>query len=314
MRARARMVIDDTPLPRHRRQLLGPGRPPRGVRPPRRRRAGAVHRAGDVQLLGEARAHALDLVAPPQRPPRRRRPRPPDALRRPRHGAAAGARPGGRASSSAACASSACRACRSAPTSTAGTSTTPRSSRFFEAAQDLGAAVFVHPWDMLGGDRMQQYWLPWLVGMPAETRLAICSRDLRRRAGAAAALRIGFAHGGGSFPGIRPHRARLRRPARPRARSTTARAAPLPAGETAPPVLRRLAGPRRRRAPPSCPPVRRRARRARHRLPVPARRGRARRADRSLGLDPAAERAACSAAPRSSSSACRVALRRRRSA
>jgi branched-chain amino acid transport system permease protein len=28
---------------------------------------------------------------------------------------------------------------------------------------------------MLGRDRMTKYWLPWLVGMPAETCLAICS-------------------------------------------------------------------------------------------------------------------------------------------
>src|SRR5205807_8291554 len=39
----------------------------------------------------------------------------------------------------------------------------------FQAAEQLGAAVFVHPWDMLASDRMQKYWLPWLVGMPAET-------------------------------------------------------------------------------------------------------------------------------------------------
>ena len=45
----------------------------------------------------------------------------------------------------------------------------------FEAAADLGAAVFVHPWDMKGKERMGKYWLPWLVGMPAETALSICS-------------------------------------------------------------------------------------------------------------------------------------------
>ena len=37
------------------------------------------------------------------------------------------------------------------------------------------AAIFVHPWDMVGKERMPKYWLPWLVGMPAETSLAICS-------------------------------------------------------------------------------------------------------------------------------------------
>ena len=46
---------------------------------------------------------------------------------------------------------------------------------FFEAAEKLNAAIFVHPWDMIGKDKMNKYWLPWLVGMPAESSLAICS-------------------------------------------------------------------------------------------------------------------------------------------
>ena len=33
-----------------------------------------------------------------------------------------------------------------------------------EAAQELGAAVFVHPWDMMAKERMGKYWLGWLVG------------------------------------------------------------------------------------------------------------------------------------------------------
>src|ERR1043166_1332696 len=45
----------------------------------------------------------------------------------------------------------------------------------FKACEELGMCVFVHPWDMMGQDKMQKYWLPWLVGMPAETSLAICS-------------------------------------------------------------------------------------------------------------------------------------------
>lgn len=43
------------------------------------------------------------------------------------------------------------------------------------AAEETDCAVFVHPWDMMGGDLMKKYFLPWLVGMPAETSLAICS-------------------------------------------------------------------------------------------------------------------------------------------
>lgn len=71
----------------------------------------------------------------------------------------------------------------------------------FQAAADLGAAVFVHPWDMMGKDRMPKYWLPWLVGMPAETSLAICSIIFGGVLERLPNLRIGFAHGGGSFPG-----------------------------------------------------------------------------------------------------------------
>ena len=70
----------------------------------------------------------------------------------------------------------------------------------FECAADLGAAVFVHPWEMMGKEKMPQYWLPWLVGMPAETSLAICSVIFGGVLERLPKLRIGFAHGGGSFP------------------------------------------------------------------------------------------------------------------
>jgi aminocarboxymuconate-semialdehyde decarboxylase len=70
----------------------------------------------------------------------------------------------------------------------------------FEAARELGAAVFVHPWEMLGRDRMSKYWLPWLVGMPAETSLSICSMIFGGVFERLPGLRILFAHGGGAFP------------------------------------------------------------------------------------------------------------------
>jgi aminocarboxymuconate-semialdehyde decarboxylase len=72
---------------------------------------------------------------------------------------------------------------------------------FFEAASDLGAAIFVHPWDMMGEAKMPKYCLPWLVGMPAETSLAICSLIFGAVLERLPRLRICFAHGGGSFPG-----------------------------------------------------------------------------------------------------------------
>jgi aminocarboxymuconate-semialdehyde decarboxylase len=70
----------------------------------------------------------------------------------------------------------------------------------FEAAEALGACVFVHPWDMMAKEKMPRYWLPWLVGMPAETSLAICSLILGGVLERLPTLRIAFAHGGGAFP------------------------------------------------------------------------------------------------------------------
>jgi aminocarboxymuconate-semialdehyde decarboxylase len=70
----------------------------------------------------------------------------------------------------------------------------------FEAAEALGAAVFVHPWEMCGRDRMSKYWMQWLVGMPAETSLAMCSMIFGGVLEQFPKLRVAFAHGGGSFP------------------------------------------------------------------------------------------------------------------
>ena len=70
----------------------------------------------------------------------------------------------------------------------------------FEAAQDLDACIFVHPWKMLGQNRTRDHWLTWLVGMPAETALAICSLAMGGVLERLPNLRVSFAHGGGSFP------------------------------------------------------------------------------------------------------------------
>jgi aminocarboxymuconate-semialdehyde decarboxylase len=48
---------------------------------------------------------------------------------------------------------------------------------------------------------MSKYWLPWLVGMPAETSLAICSLIFGGVLERLPRLRVAFAHGGGAFPG-----------------------------------------------------------------------------------------------------------------
>lgn len=76
----------------------------------------------------------------------------------------------------------------------------PQVFEVFRACQDLDMAVFVHPWDMMGKSSMEKYWLPWLVGMPAETSLAICSMIFGGVFERLPNLRVAFAHGGGSFP------------------------------------------------------------------------------------------------------------------
>jgi aminocarboxymuconate-semialdehyde decarboxylase len=71
---------------------------------------------------------------------------------------------------------------------------------FLHHCADQGAAVFVHPWDMMAAQRMSKYMMPWTVGMPAETQLSLVTLIV---SGAfdrlPTSLRICFAHGGGSF-------------------------------------------------------------------------------------------------------------------
>ena len=76
----------------------------------------------------------------------------------------------------------------------------PQFFPFYEAAEKLGCSLFVHPWEMMGEDQMTKYWLPWLVGMPAETSRAICSMIFGGVFEKFPKLKVAFAHGGGSFP------------------------------------------------------------------------------------------------------------------
>jgi len=71
---------------------------------------------------------------------------------------------------------------------------------FLQHCADEGAAVLVHPWDMMGGDRTAKYMMAWTVSMPAETQLGIVSMILGGSFDRLPDhLRICFAHGGGSF-------------------------------------------------------------------------------------------------------------------
>jgi aminocarboxymuconate-semialdehyde decarboxylase len=52
---------------------------------------------------------------------------------------------------------------------------------------------------MMGMEHMTKYWLPWLVGMPAETARAIASLIFSGTLERLPELRVNFAHAGGSF-------------------------------------------------------------------------------------------------------------------
>lgn len=75
----------------------------------------------------------------------------------------------------------------------------PQFYPIFEACQALDMAVFIHPWEMMGEAQMRKYWLPWLVGMPAETARAACSLIFGGVLERLPALRVCLAHAGGSF-------------------------------------------------------------------------------------------------------------------
>ena len=75
----------------------------------------------------------------------------------------------------------------------------PRFFPFFEACSRLGMAILVHPWDMMGKDQMEKYWLPWLVGMPAEMSRAACSMIFGGVFEKLPNLRVLFSHASGAF-------------------------------------------------------------------------------------------------------------------
>jgi aminocarboxymuconate-semialdehyde decarboxylase len=70
---------------------------------------------------------------------------------------------------------------------------------FFAACESLDAAILIHPWQMMGAEHMSKYWLPWLVGMPAEISRAACSLVFGGVMEKYKNLKVCLAHGGGSF-------------------------------------------------------------------------------------------------------------------
>jgi aminocarboxymuconate-semialdehyde decarboxylase len=75
----------------------------------------------------------------------------------------------------------------------------PKFDIIWETCEKLGLAIMIHPWNMMGFDDMRKYWLPWLVGMPAETSRAACSMIFSGVFERYPKLRVCFSHAGGSF-------------------------------------------------------------------------------------------------------------------
>jgi len=69
----------------------------------------------------------------------------------------------------------------------------------WEKLEQLNMCVMVHPWEMMGEEQMKKYWLPWLVGMPAETARAMASLIFAGVMDKFPGIRWMFAHAGGSF-------------------------------------------------------------------------------------------------------------------
>ena len=73
---------------------------------------------------------------------------------------------------------------------------------FLSFCAEKNMSVLVHPWDMLGKERLNKYMMGWTVGMMAETQLSIVAMILGGsfdKIPASANLKLCFAHGGGSF-------------------------------------------------------------------------------------------------------------------
>lgn len=73
---------------------------------------------------------------------------------------------------------------------------------FWKCVEDTEAVVFVHPWDMMGGKRMDKHWLSWLISMPAETATAISCMIFGGIYKRYPKIKVYYAHGGGAYIGI----------------------------------------------------------------------------------------------------------------
>jgi aminocarboxymuconate-semialdehyde decarboxylase len=75
---------------------------------------------------------------------------------------------------------------------------------FFAACAEVGALVFVHPWQVLGADRLKNHSLALSIGMGAETAAAAASLVIGGVLDRYPNLKVLLAHGGGAFLALLP--------------------------------------------------------------------------------------------------------------
>jgi len=78
----------------------------------------------------------------------------------------------------------------------------PRFLPFFQRAAELAAMVLVHPWQVVGRNRLVRYYFLYTIAMPSETAFAVGALLFGGVLERVPGLRVVFAHGGGSVPFI----------------------------------------------------------------------------------------------------------------